>query len=67
MSKLEQNICEHEIDRNLPCIRCRMEVSFGRLRQLGPRKDKASEYEKAMHENDIKLFNKMLQAGKRTL
>lgn len=71
MSELEYRMqidkCEHEIIRNLPCIRCREALSWRRLAELEGRTGRIVEYEREMHEHDIKLFHKMLARGQTTL
>ena len=63
--KIGESVCQHNVSTSKQCVECRMDLSHRRLMEIGPAKDKASVYEKAMHLNDIKLFTRMIVSGKR--
>jgi len=61
------DICIHNVPRKYDCVECRKERSIRRLNSLRGDVSRAAEHEVLMHQADIRLFDRMLKAGKRTL
>lgn len=62
--KLGQTVCAHQVSTEHQCIECRIELTHKRLMFLFGQKTDAAKYERAMLDNDLKLYCKMLADGR---